>query len=375
MAAPNPYASLAAQVNSAMDELSADTSVYVPDQPAVELFRLDDQVQIFFVSGDGKVSTFSAPESLRIFRFSEQTDEQEESRTNVFLQVGGWTHPLVPSASPCLLAENGAIMFPDIYADLPNSAVGLVLLDDVPSETRTELIAQLQKYTAFKGEKQVPDHQLGALGSGIVKGAELISKGIELGSEKAGNLIEYVTERTQGKLERCDENAKVGSLTKHTVKAAQHTTNATVKVSGFVANRVGKLTKSLADYLASKAPGGNGKPSKTGAMAYLIDAARGGLVAYGTVYTNLEANAKVLGKQLKDSSVKIVQHKYGTEAGDVFGEAMTAAGNGALTYMNVQSLGIKGMMKKTAKETGKTVAVNVINGKPGPSPEKIAKVE
>jgi len=392
-AATSPYADLAAQVNSAMDELSADTSVYVPDQPAVELFRLDDKVQIFFVTADGRVSTFSAPESLRIFQFDDgksanenngaNSTEENAKRSNVFLQVGGWTHPLVPGASPCLQAENGAFMFPDIYSEVPNSAVGLVLLDDVQSEVRTELIALLQKYTAFKAEKQVADHQLGPLGSALVKGAELLSKGIEFGSEKAGHLIEYATEKTQKKMEQCEApDAKVGALTKHTVRAAKHTTNATVKVSGFVANRVGKLTKSLADYLAAKAEkpltgtvSTVGGKKDQGAMAYLIDAARGGLVAYGTVYSNLEANAKVLGNQLKNNSVKIVQHKYGAEAGDVFGEAMTAAGNGAMTYMNIQSLGVKGLIKKTAKETGKTVAVNVINNSAQQPPNKVQKME
>merc|ERR1711973_332485 len=97
-------------------------------------------------------------------------------------------------------------------------------------------------------------------------------------------------------------------------------------------------------------------------MAYLIDAARGGLIAYGTVYTGLESSAKVLGKNIKDNSVKVVSHKYGGDAGHVFGEACTAAGNAAMTYMNLQSLGVKGLVKKTAKETGKTVAKNVIVG-------------
>ena len=48
---------------------------------------------------------------------------------------------------------------------------------------------------------------------------------------------------------------------------------------------------------------------KPGARAYLIDLARGGIVAYGTVYNNLEENAKTLGNQMKTNSVKIVQHK------------------------------------------------------------------
>merc|ERR1712227_526393 len=92
-------------------------------------------------------------------------------------------------------------------------------------------------------------------------------------------------------------------------------------------------------------------------MAYIVDAARGGLIGYGTVYTGLESSAKVLGNNVKENSVKIVNHKYGGEAGEVFGDAVTAAGNAAMTYMNVQSL-----VKKTAKETWKNVVKNVITG-------------
>merc|ERR1712079_847976 len=91
-----------------------------------------------------------------------------------------------------------------------------------------------------------------------------------------------------------------------------------------------------------------------------LDAARGGLIAYGTVYAGLEENAKVLGRCLKDESVEVVQHKYGGEAGEVYGEAMTAAGNGAMTYLNVASLGVKGLVKKTAKQTAKGVGKSVL---------------
>merc|ERR1719493_530249 len=122
---------------------------------------------------------------------------------------------------------------------------------------------------------------------------------------------------------------------------------------------------SLASYLANKATPSSssaGNKKKSGAMAYLVDAARGGLIGYGTVYNGLETSAKVLGTNVKQNSVKVVSHKYGGEAGSVFGEACTAAGNAAMTYMNVQSLGVKGLVKKTAKETGKTVAKNAIMG-------------
>lgn len=360
-----PYTNLSAEVQNALSELNADNTKYEP-QNAAELLRLENSVQIFFVTSDGKVSTFSAPETLRIFQFSQ---DQADS-TSTFLQVGGWTHPLIPGASPCLQAENGALMFPDIYSDLPDCSVGLVLMDGISEEIRADLVNLLAQHTALKSQTLLPpDQRLGSIGSAIVKGAEYLAQGIEIGAEKAGDLIEYVTDKSQKKLSKAEDDAKIGSLTKGSISAAKSATTATVKVSGYVANRVGKLTKSMAGYLAAKAEkpisgvvSTTGGDKKQGTMAYLIDAARGGLIAYGTVYTGLESSAKVLGKNIKDNSVKVVSHKYGGDAGHVLGDACTAAGNAAMTYMNLQSLGVKGLVKKTAKETGKTVAKNVITG-------------
>merc|ERR1711872_265015 len=363
------YTNLSTEVQNALNELNADNSKYEP-RNASELFKLENSVQIFFVTSDGKVSTFSAPETLRIFQYNQQQNHHDEESTSTFLQVGGWTHPLITGASPCLQAENGAVMFPDIYSELPDCSVGLVLTESVSEDTRKQLIAVLEKHTALKSQTLLPpDQRLGAIGSALVKGAEYLSQGIEIGAEKAGELIEYVTDKSQKKLSKAEEDAKIGSLTKGSISAAKTATTATVKVSGYVANRVGKLTKSMAGYLAAKAEkpisgvvATTGGDKKQGTMAYLIDAARGGLIAYGTVYTGLESSAKVLGKNIKDNSVKVVSHKYGGDAGHVFGDACTAAGNAAMTYMNLQSLGVKGLAKKTAKETGKTVAKNVITG-------------
>merc|ERR1712020_346408 len=147
---------------------------------------------------------------------------------------------------------------------------------------------------------------------------------------------EYVTERSQEKMNKAEEDVKVGKVVKGSVEAAKTASTATVKASGFVADRVGNLTKSLATYLANKATPSSsssvGNKKKSGAMAYLVDAARGGLIGYGTVYNGLETSAKVLGAGVKQNSVKVVSHKYGGEAGSVFGEACTAAGNAAMTY-------------------------------------------
>lgn len=364
------FSNVSKEVKTALDELVADETQYVPQREADELFNLVNGVQIFFVSSDGRVSTFSEPSSLRIFCFKEKQGEEEWNP--VFIQVNGWTHPLIPGASPALEAANGAIMFPDVYADQSGSAIGLVLADDVPQEAREQLHKLLEEYTMLKSEEKLPrDQQLGTIGKALVKGAELLCKGMEYGSEKAVVLIEYAGEQQKAKMgDAAQSDKKVGPALKYSAKGAYYATHATVKVSGFVANRVGKLTKGLANYLGAQVAKPvtgtvtgvtGGSSTKSPSMQNLVDAARGGLYAYATVYNGLESSAKVLGGSIKNNSVNVVQHKYGEEAGEVFSDSMTAAGNAAMTYMNVQSLGVKGLIKKTAKNTGKAVGKAVID--------------
>ena len=63
--------------------------------------------------------------------------------------------------------------------------------------------------------------------------------------------------------------------------------------------------------------------------------------------------------------IYVLYVQYGREAAVVATDSMSAAGNAAMTYLNVQSLGAKGLAKKTAKNTGKTLAKNVIQAHVG----------
>lgn len=371
----NPYSALQNNVNEALDELVSDESVYVPNIEAEELFNLPDSVQIFFISDD-KVSTFSQPQSLRVFRFK----HKKEGEANTFIQVGGWTHPLGEDF-PVLKAGNGSFMFPDAYGDIEGASVGLVICDESPfnvdGEAEIQLERLLEQLTAMKKEDvskdntaNLDDLKLGKYGKIIFGTAEKLGNVMEAGAEKGAQMIEYVTEKQKAKIQPAEQDAKMNAVVKTSVKGARYTTQATVKVSGFIANRVGKLTKSLANSLAKKMEPSvtgtvttvsGGKKSKSSSMHNLIDAARGGLLAYGSVYSSLEDSAKVLGKSLKNNSVQVVQHKYGGEASEVYGDAMTAAGDAAMTYLNIQSLGVKGLVKKTAKDTGKQLGKAVLD--------------
>merc|ERR1712018_829485 len=76
----NPYGNLSSQVQSALNELDSSDFHYEP-QNANEIFKLENCVQIFFVSASGHVSTFSAPETLRIFKFQQNQDQDLEETT------------------------------------------------------------------------------------------------------------------------------------------------------------------------------------------------------------------------------------------------------------------------------------------------------
>merc|ERR1719266_1348012 len=349
-------------------------------------FLLPDCVHIFFVTGSGKVSTFSEPSTLRIFRFKDDSTNQNPSDATTFIQVGGWTHPLIPGKSPVLEAGNGAFMFPDVYEDKNQegepSAVGIIIADDTPfnieGEAQTALEKILGELTEGSLKKEEPlskDQRLGTVARTLVKGAELMSYGMEKGAEKATTLIEYAGEKQRAKTEPTAEDTKISPAYKATAKGAMYATLATVKVSGFVAKRVGSLSKGVPNYLAKKledpvvnATGGSGGESKmksSSSMRQIANAAYGGLLAYGTVYDGLEKSSKILGSSLKKESVQVVEHQYGKEAAVVATDSMSAAGNAAMTYLNVQSLGAKGLAKKTAKNTGKTLAKNVIQAHVG----------
>merc|ERR1712107_318247 len=94
-------------------------------------------------------------------------------------------------------------------------------------------------------------------------------------------------------------------------------------------------------------------------MGTIVDAARGGLVAYGTVYNGLEANAKVLGNNLKQNSVRWCSTSTATRLATSSGKPAPPLAT-LMTYMNIQSLGAKGLVKKTAKNTGKNIAKNIV---------------
>ena len=276
--------------------------------------------------------------------------------------------PLIPGVSqvsPVLKDGNGTSMLLDDNSEQPGSSVGIVIADhNVEDEAHSLLAQQLTKLTALKCDEPLPeDQRLGKIGKTMVKGAEQVSKGIGRSTEKASQLIEHVREKEEKKAIAqgvLPIEAKLNPALKATVKGTKLVTHSTAKVSGFVADRVGNVTTDLSNHLANKM-----EKTVTDALVgtsdghqpkhNLINAAHGGLVAYRTVHTSLETSAKVLGKSVKENTVKVVEVKYGHEAGQATEDCISAAEDAVKTYKNIQSFGPTGIAKQTAKGTGKSL--------------------
>ena len=156
------------------------------------------------------------------------------------------------------------------------------------------------------------------------------------------------------------------------------------KVSGWMVSKVGLATMALGRLVAPHLERGatraltslTSKSSNeaSGQLAIAAEIAGGTVAAVSTMYLALENSSKILAKNMADSTVKIVSHKYGQDMAAVTDAALATAGNSYLTFYNAAALGKyddannimfmvgtagpKGIAKRAVKDTAK-VAIGV----------------
>lgn len=90
-------------------------------------------------------------------------------------------------------------------------------------------------------------------------------------------------------------------------------------------------------------------------MSGALTVAAGAVEGFGTVYNGLEKSAGILGKNLSENSVKIIEHKYGPHAGNLANDTFDTVGNMINLSQNMSLITPKGLAKKTVKGTGKAI--------------------
>lgn len=100
-------------------------------------------------------------------------------------------------------------------------------------------------------------------------------------------------------------------------------------------------------------------------MGGVLTVAAGAVEGFGTIYSGLEQSAVILGKNLSNNSVVIIEHKYGPSAGAVANNTFDTVGNMINLSKNMNLITPKGLAKKTFKGTGKAIITDFKPKMPG----------
>ncbi|KAL6115861.1 spart [Pungitius sinensis] len=383
------------------DEYYSRTSNSTPSLQSLgedgeELVYIPHGVQIFFVTPEGQVSAPSYPGYLRLVKFTGDHDDRMPNRPPAFLQVCDWLYPLMAMDSPVLLCNTGVFMFPDMMAPTPGYYVGVVLSSELPAADRQlfqELLSQntdlrvqppdeaadtinlSQKVsivapeetaaavTEEEEEKALPEWSE-KVSNGILTGASWLSWGLVKGAEFTGIAIHKGASKLREHITPEDRPTHINPTVTKGLHVAKQATGGAVKVSQFLVDGVcmvaGCVGRELAPHV--KKHGGklipesmkkdkDGRSNIDGAMVV----AASGVQGFATMWTGLEVAAKDITASVASETVTTVKHKYGAAAGQATDHAVNSAINVGLTAFNVDNLGIKAVVKRTGKQTAKTI--------------------
>ncbi|XP_060129759.1 spartin isoform X2 [Zootoca vivipara] len=355
---------------------------------ADELILIPHGVQIFFVSPDGQVSAPSYPGYLRIVKFLDTDAAAAQNRPPAFLQVCDWLYPLMSNQSPVLSCSTGVYMFPDLMSQVPGSYVGVVLSSELPAADR-ELFEDLLKQmsdlrvqpaeassdainlaetvriqpASEERETELPDWSE-KMAHGILTGASWVSWGLVKGAEYTGKAIHKGASKLREHIQPEENPVEVNPTVAKGLHVAKQATGGAVKVSQFLVEGVCSIASCVGRELAphvkkhgSKLVPESLKKDKDGKSTFdgALVVAASGVQGFSTIWHGLESAAKCIAKNVSKETVQTVKYKYGDDAGDATDNAVSSAINVGVAAFNIDNIGIKAIVKKTAKETGHAV--------------------
>lgn len=371
LSAPN------SQVQEIVSAEAAESPIVTPvmsPQQGEMIFQIENGVQIFFIYKDGRVTSPSYPSFLAVFTVPQPIGSGVTANdARGFLQVGEWSYPLIPARSPVLHSFYGAYMFPDVTNSVPGTSVGVIIPDTLDKETKEMFEQILIQMTSYQ-EQVVPqgvdsEEQTKIIRQStaerIASGAETLSKGVVWGAGKLSELITYGSESLKGYVQPVEQKKEIDPKWHTTAKVARNVSGKAVKISGYLLSQVGKATMALGRSLAphihkqgtraiSHLTGQKEEEARSNVEG-VLEVAAGAVRGASTIYMSLETAAATLASSLTDNTVKVISHKYGDDAGNLADNTLYAVGQTAWAGHNIASLGVKGIAKRTAKDTGKAL--------------------
>ncbi|XP_021569222.1 spartin isoform X3 [Carlito syrichta] len=198
----------------------------------------------------------------------------------------------------------------------------------------------------------------------ILSGASWVSWGLVKGAEFTGKAIQKGASKLRERIQPEEKPVEVSPAVTKGLYIAKQATGGAAKVSQFlvdgvctVANCVGKeLAPHVKKHGSKLVPESlkkdkDGKSTLDGAMVVAASSVQG----FSTVWQGLECAAKCIVNNVSAETVQTVRYKYGHNAGEATHNAVDSAVNVGVTAYNINNIGIKAMVKKTATQTGHTI--------------------
>eukprot|EP00743_Colponemidia_sp_Colp-15_P005669 GILK01006094.1.p1 GENE.GILK01006094.1~~GILK01006094.1.p1 ORF type:complete len:404 (-),score=47.45 GILK01006094.1:34-1245(-) len=190
-----------------------------------------------------------------------------------------------------------------------------------------------------------------AVATGLIKGASFASVGVKKGAEYLKTKLKKNEKPTQVK------PATHANLMKAKSATAMACTVTKALVAGALAT-AGHMADSLANSFSQTKLGQ--KFNKSPSSGAVKEVAAAGLVAIGTLWEGMYDAAVILLSSTGNATVDVVDHKYGADAASATKEGLGVVGNVALIQRDVRRLGMKALIRATARKT----ASNIVGSTP-----------
>lgn len=219
----------------------------------------------------------------------------------------------------------------------------------------------------------------------ILSGASWVSWGLVKGAEFTGKAIQKGASKLRERIQPEEKPVEVSPAVTRGLHIAKQATGGAAKVSQFLVDGVCTVASCVGKELAphvkkhgsklvpeSLKKDRNGKSPLDGAMVVAASSVQG----FSTVWQGLECAAKCIVNNVSAETVQTVRYKYGHPAGEATHAAVDSAINVGVTAYNIDNIGIKAMVKKTAKQTGHTILEDykIVDNSKGGSPGGRANV-
>lgn len=200
--------------------------------------------------------------------------------------------------------------------------------------------------------------------AGINKHSDWVADTLHSSAHILGKGIRYTADSVQARLAPAEETVAVHPFLKRSFSATEDLSSAALSVSSEVVGVVLDKTSELSKFIFRKLTGGRSESAEEDSEGVTKAAVN----AIFKILSAMDEAGRILINDTSQSVVKVIHHKYGPEVAEVSASGFGAVKNSYNTYTTAKRLGIKTILKTTAKRT----AVDIVKTKAGVLSKKSA---